>query len=401
MYDAIVVGARCGGASTAMLLARKGLNVLLVDRSTFPSDIAHGHFIHRGGPRTLHRWGLLDRVLAINSPAVTRMTTNYGDVAVTGEDLIVDGVPAGLAPRRSAIDHVLVKAAIEAGAEFRDGFIVEEFTAAGDRITGIKGRDRIGTAATIEQATVIIGADGRHSRLARTVDAPKYEVAPTVTGSFFSYWSGMENAGLEIYVKGRTAIFSFPTNDGLTAIFVFWASEDLHDVRGDIEGKFMAVIDQIPELADRVRNAHREERFYGALDLPNFSRKPFGPGWALVGDAGCHKDPFLALGMCDGFRDAELLANALADAFEGREPFDAALAAYELKRNEATLPDYRMNLRMAQFKPMPDDAVAIRRAVRADQRAANQYYLAMEGLIPRESFFNPDNLQNLMAVAAR
>jgi flavin-dependent dehydrogenase len=380
-----------------MLLARQGYRVLLVDRATFPSEIPHGHFIHRHGPARLRRWGLLDRIVATNCPAVTSMTSDFGDFPLVGHDLAVDGVALGYGPRRAALDKVLVDAAVEAGAELREGFVVEDFIADGERITGIRGRDRRGGAAVTERAAVTVGADGRNSRLARAVRAPVYEATPAVTCWYFSYWSGVPDEGLEVYVRHNRVIFAFPTSDGLFGLFVAWPSAELAAVRADIEGQFMAVIDQVPVLAERVRGGRREERFYGATDLPNFLRAPYGPGWALVGDAGCHKDPFLALGICDALRDAELLAEALGDGLSGRCALEVALAGYERRRNEATLPDYRQNLHAARFEPPPAEVTQLRAALRGNQEATNRFIMANEGMIPREAFFNPENLQRLMA----
>ena len=396
MYDAIVVGARCAGAPTAMLLARKGYDVLLVDRATFPSTIPHGHFIHRHGPQRLQRWGLLDRVVATNCPAVTTFTTDFGDFPLIGRELRVDGVAFGYGPRRAALDAVLVDAAVEAGAELRQGFTVDEFTMDGDRVTGIRGRDNRGGAAAVERATVVIGADGRNSRLARTVGAPAYEAAPTATCWYFSYWSGVPDRGLEVNVRRNRVTFSFPTNDGLHAVFVAWPAAELPAVRADVEGQFMAVLDEVPELAALVRAGRREERFYGASDLPNFLRKPYGPGWALVGDAGCHKDPFLALGICDAFRDVELLAEAVDDGLSGRRPMAEAMASFAERRDAETMREYRENLTLARFSGLPDDVYRLRAALRGDQEETNRFYLAREGLIPPETFFNPANLQRIV-----
>ncbi|HEX2218007.1 MAG TPA: NAD(P)/FAD-dependent oxidoreductase [Gemmatimonadales bacterium] len=401
MYDVIVVGARCAGASTAMLLARKGCRVLLVDRATFPSEIPHGHFIHRHGPGRLQRWGLLDRVVATGCPPVTSMTTDFGDFPLTGKDLVQGGVAFGYAPRRGALDKVLVDAAAEAGAEIREGFVVESFMTDGDRICGVRGRARAGGAIVAERATVTVGADGRNSRLARTVGAPAYEATEAVTCWYFSYWSGVPANGLEVYVRDRRVVFAFPTNAGLFGLFVAWPASELAAVRADLEGQFMAAVGKVPGLAERVRSGRREERFCGAVDLPNFLRKPHGAGWALVGDAGCHKDPFLALGVCDAFRDAELLVDALDDGLSGRRALDQALADYERRRNEATLPEYMENLHMAQFRPLPEEANQLRAALRGNQEATNRFYMAREGMIPRESFFNPDNLRSIMTAAAR
>jgi flavin-dependent dehydrogenase len=121
-------------------------------------------------------------------------------------------------------------------------------------------------------------------------------------------------------------VFAFPTNDGLCGLFVAWSFAELATVRADIERQLRAAIDEVPDLAERVRAGRREERLYGMSDLPNFLRKPYGPGWALVGDAGCHKDPYLALGICDAFRDADLLVEAVDEGLSGRQPLEQALA---------------------------------------------------------------------------
>src|SRR5262245_2018579 len=200
MHDVIIIGARCAGAPTAMLLARKGYKVVLVDRGTFPSDIPHGHFIHRHGPRRLASWGLLDRITATNCPAATSSVMDFGDFPLAASDLVVDGIALGYGPRRTVLDHVLVTAAVEAGVELRTGFTVDDFIVDGDRIAGIRGRTRSGRTVS-ESASVVVGADGRRSRLARFVEAPEYENAPTAACWYFSYWSGMPGSAVEIYFR--------------------------------------------------------------------------------------------------------------------------------------------------------------------------------------------------------
>jgi flavin-dependent dehydrogenase len=374
VYDAIVVGARCAGASTAMLLARAGLDVLLVDRARFPSEIPHGHFIHRHGPQRLADWGLLERVLATGCPPATSLTTHFGDFPLVGTELVVDGVPVGLGPRRAALDGVLVEAAVEAGAELREGFAVEDLVWDGDRVTGVRS-----TNGVTERAGCVIGADGRNSAVAKRVQAPAYEDAPTVTCWYFSYWSGVSGTGLELYLRERRVIFAFPTNDGLFAVFVAWPIEQLDAVRMDTERQLLTAFDGFPDFAERMRLGTREERILGATRLPNFVRRPYGPGWALVGDAGCHKDPFLALGVCDAFRDAELLANALVDVRSGARPEDEALADYERRRNKSTLPDFRQNLAEARLEPPPPEFLGLRAQLRGDAEATRRFYFEREG----------------------
>jgi len=401
MYDAIVIGARCAGASTAMLLARAGMHVLLVDRAEAGSDIPHGHFVQRHGPARLAAWGLLDPILATNCPAVTSMTADFDDFPLAGHDLVVDGVPFAVAPRHGRLDAVLVEAAVAAGAELRDRFAVVDYTREGDRITGIVGRDaRTGTRAT-ERASIVIGADGRNSGLARSVGATACESAPTATCWYFSYYNGVPCPGLELYARSDRVIFAFPTSDDLAGIFVGFPAGDLARVRADVEGSVLDAVDRIPGLGERIRAGDREERYYGATQLPNFVRTPHGPGWALVGDAGCHKDPFMALGICDALRDAELLADALGDGLSGRRPLGEALAGYERLRDAATLPQYHQNLAMARFEPIADDHRRLRAALRHDQDATNHFYMATQGLVAPETFFNDANLGRIMAGAAR
>jgi flavin-dependent dehydrogenase len=401
MYDAIVIGARCAGSPTAMLLARKGHKVLLVDRAAFPSDIPHGHFIHRHGPRHLRDWGLLQRIVDTNCPAITSVNMDYGDFPLDAQGLIADGVAVAYGPRRTAIDRVLADAAREAGAEFRDQLTVEELLFEGDRVTGIRARTRNGLVVT-EHASVVIGADGRRSRVAQAVGAPAYEEVPALTCWYLAYFSGVEGAAAEMHNRPatRSVVFGFPTNDGLFAVFVAFGAEQLQAVRANLETNFMAAVDQAPALAERVRAGRREGPIAGATDLPNFLRKPYGPGWALVGDAGAHKDPFLALGMCDGFRDADLLAAALDRHFADVAPFDDALADYERGRNDACMNDYKQNVYLASFQPIPEDLLQVRAAVRGNPEAARQFYMAVEGMIPREAFFNPANLERLRSANA-
>ncbi len=399
-YDVIVVGARCAGASTAMLLARKGLSVLLVDRATFPSDIAHGHLIHKHGPGRLASWGLLDRVVATNCPPITSLSVDLGDFPLVGTDLAVDGVAFGYGPRRSALDNVLVEAAVEAGAELREGVVVEEFLREEDQVTGIRGRDRKTNSSFDASAAITVGADGRHSRLARAVNAPEIESFPTLTGWYFSYWSGVPGDALEVAVRNRRVFFSFPTNDALYAVFVAWALDIYPRDQSAVDNEMMAAIDLVPELAERVRGGRREERIYGAADLPNVVRKPYGPGWALVGDAGCHKDPWMALGVCDAFRDAELLSDAIYDGMAGKSPLETSLASFEQRRNQATLPDFDQNLAAAQFIAPPPDVMRLRAALRGNPEATRHFHLVFEGLMPPESFFNPRNMHEIMESAA-
>jgi flavin-dependent dehydrogenase len=399
-YDVVIVGARAAGASTAMLLARQGQRVLLVDRDRLPSEIARGHFVYRDAPRRLQQWGLLDRIIASGSPPVTTLTMDVGDFPLVSRDLEVDGVPWGIGPRRGVLDKILLEAAIDAGVDVQDEVAVHDVLTEDGRVIGVRGRSARTRAPLRVTARLTIGADGRHSRIAQAVRAPMYELVSSITCWYFSYWSGVPMDGIELQLKHRRAAFVFPTNDELTAIFVAFPIGEFDAVRRDPEMHMMAALDLAPALGERVRRGQREERLYGTADVPNFLRKPYGPGWALVGDAGCHKDPMLALGVCHALHDAELLAEAAGEGLSGRRSLDDALTAYEVRRNAATLPDFQENLQMAQLEPAPPDLLALRAAVRGRPDDARQLALAFFGAVPRESFFNADNLERIMGRAA-
>jgi flavin-dependent dehydrogenase len=399
MYDAIVIGARCAGAVTAMLLARHGHRVLLLDRGVIPSDVHLGHFIHRHGPKRLADWGLLEKVVGTNCPPLTTHLTDFGDFPLIGRDIRAGNVAWGYGPRRRQLDKVLVEAAMEAGAEFRPNFLVEDCTWDDDRVTGIRGRDLRTRTGCTERAPITIGADGRHSTLARAVHAPSYEETPPLACWYFSYWSGVPTEGFEWYLRKNRAIFGFLTNDNLFAIFIGWPIDEFNSVKANIEGQFMRVVDQIPGFAERVRSGRREERFYGAADMPNFLRRPFGPGWAPVGDAGCHKDPIKAHGICDAFRDADLLATATHEGLAGQCPLDDALTGYERQRNQATIAEYRENIAAAKFTPISPELLQLRLAVRGNQEETNRFVMALEGWISHEEYFGPENVKRIFANA--
>lgn len=341
MYDVIIIGARCAGSPTAMLLARAGRRVLLLDRATFPSDKLSTHYIQPPGVQCLRDWGLLDAVVATGVPPITKFT-----VFVDGQPLPMPPQEAGYCPRRYLLDKILVDAAVDAGAELREGVRVESIQWDGKTVTGISGRDRSGNAIT-ESARYVVGADGHHSLVAETVGAPKYREREALTGGYYSYWSGVPMDGAEVYISERGGVLAFPTNDGQFCITAGRSHDQFDAYRKDIEGTFYTILDASPEFAARVRAGTREEKWFGTADVPNFFRKPWGSGWALVGDAGYMKDPVTGFGITDAFRDAGLLAEALDAALSDRVAAEEALARYQGQRDAAALPIYEMTLRMA------------------------------------------------------
>lgn len=399
MYDAIIVGARVAGAPTAMLLAQKGYRVLLVDRATFPSDTLSTHGIWASGVARLKRWGVLDEVLATNCPPLPHGDLDLGPLVLRGGPPPVDGIDYELCPRRTKLDKILVDAAVRAGAELREGFSVQELTWEGDAVTGLSGRTAGGAMGT-ERARIVIGADGLHSVVARGVQAPSYNERPAQACYYYSYWSGIEGDGWELFPRENRFVGRLPTNDGLSCIIVGWPVAEFHEFRSDIEGNIMRTVALAPSLAERMRGATREERFAGTADLPGVFRKPYGPGWALVGDAGYHKDPIMGHGITDAFLDAERLAEAIDAGFSGRQPLEQALAGYEQARNQQQMPLYELQCQLASLQAPPPELQQLLGALYGNQEATNRFFGVLDGSIPFPEFFAPENIGQIMAAAA-
>jgi flavin-dependent dehydrogenase len=381
-----------------MLLARKGYRVLLTDKATFPSDIMSTHFIHPRGVAQLKRWGLLERVIASNCPPVTKGSFDLGTFTLVGETLPIGDVAAGYVPRRKILDKILVDAAVQAGAELRENFCIRELLTEGDRVVGIRGQSAGGAPVT-EKATLVVGADGMRSLVAQQVQAPVYNTVPSLTCGYYAYWSGVPVEGVELYPRDRCTLITFPTNDHLACVIVVRSHDQFQTIRTNVAEQYMKTLQLAPSLAQRVQNGRQEERLVGTADLPNFFRKPYGPGWALVGDAGYHKDPILGHGISDAFHDAELLATAIDEGLSGRRPLQKALAYYERQRNEDGLPIYEMSVEFAELKPPSTQLQQLFNALRTNQTELNRYFAAIEGTISPSAFFAPDNIARIIAGA--
>jgi flavin-dependent dehydrogenase len=382
-----------------MLLARKGYRVLLVDKATFPSDTISTHFIRTPGVARLKHWGILDKIIASRCPPISTMTVDLGPFALRGTPPSVEDVATIYAPRRTILDKILIDAAVEAGAELREGFFVEEILRDGDRVTGIQGRHPGGRSMK-EQARIVIGADGMRSLVARSMQAPIYQAKPALTCAYYGYWSGVPLAGAEVYMRPNRMFIAFPTNEKLACICVVWPHSEFHAFRADIAGNFLQTLDLAPQFAERVRQGKQEGRFVGTADVPNFFRKPYGPGWALVGDAGYHKDPYLGQGIMDAFRDVELLVEAIDAGFSGRQYLKEALAGYERQRNDTALPLYEYDTQRASMQPLPPEMQQLFAALQGKQEQTNRFFGLAEGTTSFSEFFSPENIQRIMAAAS-
>jgi flavin-dependent dehydrogenase len=378
-----------------MLLARKGYRVLLLDRDAFPSDHMSTHWIHQPGMARLERWGLRERLVATGCPPITSITMDIGPFALHGTTPPAGEVKEAYCPRRTVLDKLLVDGAVEAGAELREHFTVQDLVWDGDRVSGITGRDATGAMVT-EQAQIVIGADGVHSLVARQVDAPRYNTKPTLSCAYYSYWSGVPLDSVEFYPREHRGFGALPTHHGLTCIIVGWPHSEFHTYRADIEGNFLKTLELAPAFAEQVRQGKREERFTGTAEMLNFFRKPYGPGWALVGDAGYHKDSITAQGIGDAFRDAELVTQAVDAGLTGQQPMAEAMATFEWRRNEESFPIYEFTCQLAALEPPPPEMQQLFAALRGNQVETDRFMGVLAGTTSVPEYFAPDNLARVL-----
>jgi 2-polyprenyl-6-methoxyphenol hydroxylase-like FAD-dependent oxidoreductase len=397
MYDVIVIGARVAGSATAMMLARGGLKVLAVDRAAFPSDTLSTHQVQLPGIARLERWDLLSRIVAAGTPATRRVRFDAGPVVLTGTYPVFDGVDALFSPRRTLLDSILVEAAREAGAEVREQFVVQDLVFTEGRVTGIRGRGTRG-GSVVEQAKMVVGADGRHSLLAKAVIAGRYHDRPALTFGYYTYWDGLPLDGGEIYGRGRRFIGAWPTNDGLVMTYVGGPIDEFHAFRADLETNLLASLDLAGDLGERARSARRAERIYGTADTANYFRKSYGAGWALVGDAGLAMDPVTGQGISDALRDAELLAGLIRAAASDGRPLDSRLDGYERARNAAVKPMYDFTIDLASFPAPRFEQQMLFAALASDPQQTQQFLGVLAGAVPIDEFFAPRNLRRLIGL---
>jgi 2-polyprenyl-6-methoxyphenol hydroxylase-like FAD-dependent oxidoreductase len=394
-YDVIVIGARCAGSPTAMLLARHGHRVLAVDRATFPSDTVSTHVLHPPAAAALGRWGLLERLAATGCPPIHTYAFDFGPFTLAGSPAVAEA-PVAYCPRRTVLDKLLVDAAREAGAEVREGFTVDEIEIEGGRVTGIRGRTARGATVT-ERAAIVVGADGRYSLLAQRVNAARYRERPPLLAGYYTYWRGLPMDGrFETYVRPRRGFAAAPTHDGLTLVIAGWPHAELEAFKEDVEANYLATLELVPAFAARVRRATREARFVGAA-VANYFRKPYGPGWALVGDAGYNKDPVTAQGILDAFRDAERCVEALDRHLRGGRPYEEVMRAYQRERDEHALAMYELTCQLATLAPPPPELGALLAAIAGNRPAMDAFVRMNAGALSPADFYAPENVRAMLS----
>jgi len=376
-YDAVIVGARPAGAGTALLLARQGLSVLMVDRGRYGADTLSTHALMRGGVLQLARWGVLPRIKSAGTPPVRRATFIYA-----GEPLAVpikarDGVDALYAPRRTVLDRAIVDVALESGAHAAYGTRLADLLRDADgRVRGVVVAGDDGQTRQIA-ADVVVGADGLRSTVASLVSAGVTHAARWAAANVFGYWSGLQVDGYRWYYHPGLSVGAIPTNDGLTCVFASAPASRFGELfRGDVSVGYHRILDEAgADLAPAMKNATLVGSLHGFPGQPGFFRRSAGPGWALVGDAAYFKDPITAHGITDALIDAEYLARAIVAGT------DEALEGYEVERHRRARGLFDVTDRLASFEWTLDEARAqhkqLSEEMAAEVKALNA--LALEG----------------------
>ncbi len=334
-YDAIVVGARTAGAATALGLARRGHRVLVLDRDRYGTDTLSTHALQRAAVVLLERWGLLDALRHGGTPPIDAVTFVYQGA----DPHRVELREPLYGPRRTVLDPLLADAAVAAGAELRWRTSVEGLLRGDDgRVRGVVARQPDGSTVEVE-AAITIGADGRNSRVARAVGAPTTHHGRHAGAYVYAHVDGVPHDGYRWLYGEGVAAGIVPTDGGLTTVFVGAAAARFDDLRRDPATSIDRILRTIaPAVADEVRAGTRVGPVRGFPGAPAWLRRPHGPGWALVGDAGSFKDPISSHGITDAFKDAELLVDAVSQVLDGERGEGEALADYERMRDALTLP---------------------------------------------------------------
>jgi 2-polyprenyl-6-methoxyphenol hydroxylase-like FAD-dependent oxidoreductase len=397
-FDVIIVGARVAGAATAMLLARAGLRVLVVDRAHFPSDTLSTHQIQLPGVARLARFGLLEPLLDAGTPPTPHVRFQAGAAVVEGEFPSYHDVNMMISPRRTVLDALLVDAAREAGAEVREGCSLETLITEPDRVAGVRLRDKRRSGLTSESAALVVGADGKHSTVARLASAVERRTIAPTTFAFYAYWDGLPVKGGEIYSGKGYGVGAWPTNDGLTLTYVAGPISDFDEVRRDPTAHVIATLDKAGHLGERVRAAVQAGPTRGTNDLPNVVRAAYGSGWALAGDASLVMDPITGFGIGHALQDAELLSTAIVNGLGGTSELARALHGYEKQRNRETKPAFDWTVNLARLRGVSEIEERLFAAIGADQAEASSFFGFLTGVVPMRSLFSPTHLIRLVGL---
>lgn len=389
MYDVIVIGARCAGSPTAMLFARKGYRVLLLEKVRFPQDKLSSHYIHQPGVALLARWGLLDRLREAGCRPIDHESYEGPGIRLDGFSLPVEGQRTTYAPRRFVLDPILAAGAVDAGVDFRESCTVNDLLFEDDRVVGVRYTTPAGTEAT-ERATLVVGADGMRSLVARKAGALKVIEHPRKSCTYYSYWAGVPE-GFSLYERPGRWVATIPTNADLTLIMTYFPQSEYATVRHAVEPAYLeAVRSTAPALYERMSAGERVEQLYGTGHQENYFRKAYGPGWALVGDAVHHKDSITARGITDAFVQSQSLVEHIGSELHDEAALKTALKRYENDLDAEFSNLYQGVLNVAELNP--EGRRELLRSLVGHQDLIDRYFSTVSGAISFDDFYNEELL---------
>ena len=373
--DAIVVGARCAGSSAAIALARAGRRVVALDRVAFPADTLSTHLIWPGGVAELQALGALERVRALGAPPLPRALAGAGELVIRGDYTPVDGIDHALCVRRPGLDAALVETARATGAEVRERCTVTELVHDGGRVAGVRYRDGDDGEREL-RATLVIGADGRRSSVARLVAAQRpYRERASGRACFFAYWEDTRTewrATAAQWREGPELGTAFPCDDGLALVLLQPPEARAGAFRTDLAGEYAQTVRSIPALAQRLEGCRQATKVRSATGIASYFRRSTGPGWALAGDAGHFKDPVTAQGIRDALRYGRRLGEVAAPLLEDPTALDRALRAWERERERDCLEVYQWTNLLARGEPLSPLEIELYRAAQDDPQLARR-----------------------------
>jgi flavin-dependent dehydrogenase len=406
MYDAIIVGARVAGATTALLLAERGYSILLLDKDRFPSAVLSTHVFFTDSLNVFEQIGVLDEVLQIDTPRLTRMHFPYVE-ADFPED---NGRDFALCIRRETLDEIPLRACQRhPNVDVRTETRVTGLTWEGDRVNGVRYQARGSADELTAQSTIVIGADSRHSLVARETGAESYDEVPALFAWYYGYFRDvpMDNppsvfaaqTSLPEIEADYAASFVFPCDDNLTLVG-FGVQRDRFDAfREDHRANYFKGLRTLPQVMERLDDANLDGPIVGTGDLPNFLRVPFGPGWALVGDAGCHKDPHTIQGMGDATRSAVILSTELDALFSGQKNEEDAGRDYHRRRDADLKSMYDFTTNRLQAKLDEDVWEAFQELTWQDPSLADARVAATAHAIDPSTVYTPEAVQQIVSGA--
>jgi 2-polyprenyl-6-methoxyphenol hydroxylase-like FAD-dependent oxidoreductase len=390
--DVLIVGARVAGASLALLLGERGHRVGLIDRDRFPSDTLSTHYLAPNGIALLEQLGVLQDVEAAGFRRITRSRACVGGAVFEGAIITPEG-NYGLAPRRDTLDTVLIEHAVRRGqVSFSEHTSATRLLKDADRVTGVCVALDGGAEREI-RARVVVGADGRASRIAKWVGAASYREVPALRPVYYGYFRDVlplfEPMLEQFYVEDRIG-FVFPMQPGLDCLALEIQPEEFETFRRDPATAFEDRFRTFPGMTARLAGARLEGKIHGVRGIPNYVRTPFGCGWTLTGDAAYLKDPLTGTGITDALRQSVWLADALDDVLHGAD-WDERLGNYQQQRDETLLPIYQITLDSARLRDLPRQESAWLDAVMCSPAFARLLAMQLPRMIPD---LMPENLHS-------